>query len=266
MRLKPQISCARPAFTLVELLVVIAIIGILAAMLLPVLARAKAKAQTLSCLNNLKQLELSCHLYTADNEDYLVPNKAGGFASAPSSTNGPSQVANAQSWCPGIAPDDTSPTNVEAGLIYQYNHSPAIYHCPADYSTVTGYPDLPRTRSYCMSIAANCPDSANAIQKYTTILQPPASQFFVLIDTDPQDIYDATFGIFSSDSYWSDYWLDLPADRHQQGANLSFADGHVEHWKWKAPKQFEGVWWPAYSADDLADLHHLQQCVPLGLD
>jgi prepilin-type processing-associated H-X9-DG protein len=87
----------------------------------------------------------------------------------------------------------------------------------------------------------------------------------MLIDTQEFDIWDATFGIFSKQSYYSGYWLDLAADRHSQGANLSFVDGHVEHWRWKAPKIFRGVWWPASSADDLDDLHRLEDCTKPGL-
>jgi prepilin-type processing-associated H-X9-DG protein len=117
-----------------------------------------------------------------------------------------------------------------------------------------------------MSISINCPDIPTSYQKYTEIAQPPPSNLFVLIDTQEQDIWDGTFGIFSSDSYWSEYWLDLPADRHNQGANVSFADGHVEHWRWKAPKIFQGVFWPAYSDADLADLQRLQQCAKLGME
>jgi prepilin-type N-terminal cleavage/methylation domain-containing protein/prepilin-type processing-associated H-X9-DG protein len=254
-------------FTLIELLVVIAIIAILAALLLPVLSKAKGRAQTVFCLNNLKQLELCCHLYSTDNNDFLPPNQVGGFVSIPNSTNGLSTVTNSQSWCPGIAPEDSSVVNtVQAGNLYSYNHQPAIYHCPADHSTLDGFPGLLRTRSFCMDISLNCDGANSTYRKFTDIIQPPPAKLFVFIDTQEDDIWDATFGIFSPDSPWADYWLDLPADRHSRGANLSFADGHVETWHWKAPKIFEGVWWASASAADLQDLQRLQQCVKLGVD
>jgi prepilin-type processing-associated H-X9-DG protein len=112
-----------------------------------------------------------------------------------------------------------------------------------------------------MDISLNCNDARTTYRKFSEIVNPRPESLFVFIDTQEEEIWDGTFGIFAPDSDWSDYWLDLAADRHNQGANLSFADGHVEHWKWKARKIFSGAWWPAYSDADAADLHRLEQCV-----
>jgi prepilin-type N-terminal cleavage/methylation domain-containing protein/prepilin-type processing-associated H-X9-DG protein len=258
-------TCASAGLTLIELLVVIAIIALLAGLLLPALSQAKSRALTTACLSNLKQQQVAWTLYADDNRDALAPNDSFSSVSQPGSTNLPFPGESGATWCPGIAPLDTTTSNIEQGLLFPYNRSAAIYRCPADASTVTGAA-LPRTRSYCMSISLYCDDATGSFRKMAEIFNPSPSGLFVLIDTHELDIWDSTFGIFSGDSAYASYWLDLPANRHEQGANLSFGDGHSEHWSWKAPKRFVTRWEMTYDAADLADLQRLQTCVKLGLD
>jgi prepilin-type N-terminal cleavage/methylation domain-containing protein/prepilin-type processing-associated H-X9-DG protein len=243
------------AFTLIELLVVIAIIAILAALLLPALARAKSYAVSITCLNDLKQLQICWHMYIHDNDDVIPPNNFV-YTYTPGSTNNPTLGEDSLTWCRGIAPRDTNDITEATSLLFTYNRNTAIYHCPADHSTVDGYPTVLRKRSFNVSNSANCADD-NHFRKGNEIPAPAA--LFVFIDTDEDDIWDSTFGMFPTASYWQDYWLDVPADRHQQGCNLTFADGHAERWKWRAPKH--GLWLGSHtaSAGDLQDLRRLQQ-------
>jgi prepilin-type N-terminal cleavage/methylation domain-containing protein/prepilin-type processing-associated H-X9-DG protein len=249
----------RPAagFTLVELLVVIAIIAILAALLLPALSQAKQRAYTLVCLNNLKQLQLCWHMYAHDNDDVITPNNYV-YTVDMGTTNSPTapQSEDQMTWCRGIAPQDTNEITELTSLLFNYNRNASIYHCPADYSTIDGFPNLLRKRSYNMSNSANCSDD-NHFRKCSEIKVPTA--LFIFIDTNENDIWDSTFGVIPQDyPYWSKYWLDIPADRHQRGGNLTFADGHAEHWKWRAAKNVLALGQPAYCDDDLQDLRRLQ--------
>lgn len=256
LRHRPGLS----AFTLIELLVVMAIIGILSALLLPTLNKTKQRTQTIVCLNNLKQLHLCWQMYTHDNDDVIPPNNFV-YAVSIGTTNAPIAPTNENqmTWCRGLAPLDTNEISAVTSLLFIYNQNPAIYHCPVDQSTITGHPDLQRKRSYNVSNSANCA-ADNHFRKYSEIKVP--TSLFVFIDTDENDIWDSTFGVIPSTyPYWSDYWLDIPADRHQQGGNFTFADGHAEHWKWRAKKNVLSLGQRSYSRDDLQDLRRIQQCI-----
>jgi len=230
-----------PAFTLIELLVVIAIIAILAALLLPALSKAKVLGQGVACTSNLKQLQLCWQLYSDDNGDNLPGNTAMNEADI---GNRGAWTADPISWLQGNAWADTTPTNLQNGVLYRYNRSLGIYRCPADHSTVRDEGQVQRNRSVSMSMYMNFrahpgdPGYELCWHRMGQIQQPGPSKAAVFIEENEKSIQQSAFGInapnsltlFNS-SLWT--WVSFPATRHNNSGTVSFADGHVETWHWR---------------------------------
>lgn len=283
MRTRVKNKKTRPAFTLLELLVVIAVIAILAALLMPALAKSKATAQNISCLNNLKQLELCQHLYVTDNDDHFTPNNSIAefqYVSQVTMTpNGPTTnevlvwtALPGGSWLPDPdASTEINPSNIVNGLLFQYNTSLPIYHCPSDQSTLQTPGGQPLTqlrwRSYNMSQSVNGYPQGDpeyypyipAWAKFTDVRLPVPSDLFVLIDENSDTQVDAEFGNppVGSPYFFQNIWWDMPSDRHSRGANLSFADGHVERWQWNVPKIFYD-WFQPITPEEMPDYQRIQ--------
>jgi prepilin-type N-terminal cleavage/methylation domain-containing protein/prepilin-type processing-associated H-X9-DG protein len=267
--LPPHPAEARRGFTLIELLVVIAIIALLAALLLPALSRAKSHAGTIACLNNLKQLEICWQSYALDNSDLVVPNN-----SVDAGTGG--SIATGASWC--LA--DPTAVNVQNGMLFPYNGSLGIYHCPADRTTLTdpsGSTSGPlRARSYNLSESVNGYPEYNGFifgyvpffKKLTQIGTPNVANCLVFLDENEYTLVDSQFGMPTDYYDGTQTWWDMPASRHNQGANLCFADGHAEHWKWAVPKVFSD-WshWPqAAPPAEMPDWLRVKGCVKQTMD
>jgi prepilin-type processing-associated H-X9-DG protein len=100
-----------------------------------------------------------------------------------------------------------------------------------------------------------------AFAKFTQITRPSPSELFVFIDVHEAGILDSLFGIPWPGSYYPDQWWDIPANRHAQGCNLSFADGHTEHWRWRKPKVFHTLGQDVSDSTELLDFRQVQSHV-----
>jgi prepilin-type N-terminal cleavage/methylation domain-containing protein/prepilin-type processing-associated H-X9-DG protein len=235
----------RRAFTLIELLVVIAIIAILAAMLLPALARSKMEGMKAKCISNLKELQLAAIMYKDDNNGFLLPNAPAGFNLVDTATSD-------QVWVNTITSADeegwgatcTGNTNVllyTGALLAQYvGNQLGVYKCPAD--TVPS-DNGQRLRSYSMNgqmgavymIQQNVPNMASQDLQYvkeSQLINPlPPSMAFIFCEEHPGSINDGYLEIGCSNSTAS--FPDVPAAYMGNACGISFADGHVEVHKWQ---------------------------------
>ena len=228
-------------FTLIELLTVIAVIAILAALLLPVLAAAKAKGYTVSCMSNERQLMLASLVYVGDFNDALPYNL--GTAEI-KQLEAQSEFLNwstpVMSW--ELDSDNTNTLWLTEGGIGPYSSSTArLYRCPvdsvvSDVQAQAGW--TARVRSISMNamvgnagrfIASGANVNNPYYKQFLKLGQiPRPAQIFVLTEEHPDSINDGYF----LNKPNSMQWMDLPASYHNGAANLAFADGHLETHKW----------------------------------
>jgi prepilin-type N-terminal cleavage/methylation domain-containing protein len=229
------------AFTLIELLVVIAIIAILAAMLLPVLAAAKARALQAQCINNTKELAIGWVLYATDNQDYMLPNSPWG-----------SQAY--QSWCPNSDTSigaemnwttDKGNTNIAVfanTILAPYMSGQlGVYRCPGDtWPSQNGV----RIRDYSMQgqvgniycaskTLINDPNGIPYVKLTELHSSPGPSDTIVFLEEHPNSLIgNGVFDGYLQVDTKHGTCPDVPGSMHRWSCGMDFADGHAEMHRW----------------------------------
>ena len=237
----PDGGFAISGFTLIELLVVIAIIAILAALLLPTLARAKLKGMQAMCLSNQKQLALGWTMYTDENSDKLMNIECIVLNDVtPWRFNLPPIL-------PASSTDNTTfMRNLEMmgyqqGTMFKYAPNPSVIHCPADTrSKRTALTQSPYTSQYSYGSYAGV-DGLNgngffggALTRGAELKHPGNLLLFVE-ENDPRGQNLGAWLFFAARQPFPGSFGDSPAVFHGSSSTFAWCDGHATARKWVDP-------------------------------
>ena len=259
---------------MIELLVVIALIAALAALLLPTLNRARARAQGYQSVNNTRQLLLAWILYSDDHNGRLAYNLGGSAGGKdPALKTDANWVNNNLTW--GLDSDNTNTATLTEASLGPYTSKVAsIYRCPADRllsseQQKAGWSH--RVRSYSMnamigdagalSAAGYNENNPKYVQFFRLTDIPLPSEIFVFVEEHPDSINDGYF----LNKFYANHWNDLPSSDHNGAAPFAFADGHAQLRRWldastKQPQLPDAVEFPvAVSAAEGTDWNWVMQ-------